>query len=278
MIKRKLNESPIAFRTEGEGIPLVLFHGFGGTHSHWDKLVPDLSKNFRVILPNLGPLTLGGFQLTFSEQVDLLHEFKRAIYHEFGKFHLCGISYGGALAWALAATDDDKWIEKLILINPMPPRPVKNIDSSSLKRLLWVARWSPTLWLYLCTPMAHRDLKKVAVEIRVDWVKRLPRFSEIFSRRQKMLFHLVARFSWILFNEDWNHWHKLFTNIRNETQIIHGENDHLFSWKTMKNFSKRFLNVHLTQLKGASHMAIHSSPIEIIECISRFVSEKKKAS
>jgi pimeloyl-ACP methyl ester carboxylesterase len=42
----------IYFKERGQGVPLVLLHGFCETHKIWDELIPELSKTCRVITPD----------------------------------------------------------------------------------------------------------------------------------------------------------------------------------------------------------------------------------
>ena len=37
----------------GEGAPLILLHGFPQNHMAWEKLAPDLAKDFHCIIPDL---------------------------------------------------------------------------------------------------------------------------------------------------------------------------------------------------------------------------------
>ena len=49
----ELNGIKMYYETYGSGSPLVLLHGFGGSGSTWAPIIPDLSKYFRVIVPDL---------------------------------------------------------------------------------------------------------------------------------------------------------------------------------------------------------------------------------
>lgn len=271
MSKTKLHDSPIAFEVQGSGPNLVLFHGFGGSHTHWNKLLPELAKNYRVILPNLGPLTLGSMKLTFGEQVEMLGDFKRAIKKEFGSFSIVGISYGGALGWALASCDDEMTIDRLILINPMPPYPISNMKSRSLKRLFFFGRWAPLLAIYLLTPIAHWDFHSVGSDIRVDWANKGTSFTKIYSRKQKMLFHMIERFSWILHNEDWAVWQNQIGKIEKPVRVIHGTLDRIFSLKTMDVILRKLKFGDLKLANQGTHLAIHSAPKDVLNFIKEFL-------
>jgi pimeloyl-ACP methyl ester carboxylesterase len=41
------------YQASGQGEPLVLLHGFGGSGARWASVVPELAKSYRVIVPDL---------------------------------------------------------------------------------------------------------------------------------------------------------------------------------------------------------------------------------
>ena len=270
MKKIQLYQSPISFCTEGSGPPIVLLHGFGGSHHHWSEVVPLLAQHYTVIMPNLGALTLGSIQLTFGEQVEMLQDFKREIFSKYGAFNLAGISYGGALAWGMAFEDDGS-IQNLILINPMPPNPMKHIQSSALKRLLWLGRVRSLLSLYMLLPFAYWDFHNVALDIRVEWVHRKPTLTQLFSRRQKMLFYLIQRFSWVVFSESWTPWLNKFKHVKIPALIIHGGKDRIFREKQALWIKENLKYSRLIELPEANHMAIVSHPKEVFGAIHAYV-------
>lgn len=47
------NGATIAFRDLGDGDALLLLHGFGGTGAMWNPLVSELSRHYRLIIPDL---------------------------------------------------------------------------------------------------------------------------------------------------------------------------------------------------------------------------------
>jgi pimeloyl-ACP methyl ester carboxylesterase len=53
MPSMNLNDSTVSFIDKGEGSPIVLLHGFCGSSHYWDKVIPILSENYRVIAPDL---------------------------------------------------------------------------------------------------------------------------------------------------------------------------------------------------------------------------------
>ncbi|PYI51107.1 alpha/beta fold hydrolase [Paenibacillus flagellatus] len=55
MNKLKLPERAmeVAYRDEGEGMPVLLLHGFCGSSSYWDAIIPLLAGHCRLIVPDL---------------------------------------------------------------------------------------------------------------------------------------------------------------------------------------------------------------------------------
>jgi pimeloyl-ACP methyl ester carboxylesterase len=48
-----VNGIQMYYETQGEGEPLVLLHGFSGSGGAWRRFVPELSKQYRLIVPDL---------------------------------------------------------------------------------------------------------------------------------------------------------------------------------------------------------------------------------
>ncbi|MEH7081877.1 alpha/beta hydrolase [Neobacillus drentensis] len=51
--KLKANDSSMAYIDSGEGKPIVLLHGFCGSSSYWEFVIPTLSADYRVIALDL---------------------------------------------------------------------------------------------------------------------------------------------------------------------------------------------------------------------------------
>lgn len=47
------NGIQIAFDDRGEGDPVILLHGFCGSSAYWEKIVPELESQYRIITPDL---------------------------------------------------------------------------------------------------------------------------------------------------------------------------------------------------------------------------------
>ena len=94
----------------GSGEPLLLIHGMGSSHSAWQLIVPELSKEFEVInidLPGHGNSKLpGGTRMDPTSLGKLLHEQMNQWGYE--TFHVVGNSLGGWASLEMAAAFPDQ--------------------------------------------------------------------------------------------------------------------------------------------------------------------------
>lgn|GEM_PF-121180 len=109
----------------GNGEPLVLLHGFGGSSYCFRHVGPELGKDFRVValdlngfgwtqrVPNPEAYTLAGQARLVLRVMDALG---------IAKAHVLGHSYGGAVALALAATAPQR-VASLVLVAAAVPSP-----------------------------------------------------------------------------------------------------------------------------------------------------------
>ncbi len=90
----------------GEGEPIFLIPGAFSTYRHWNKIIPFLSKHYKLFcIDYLGvgdsDKPRSGFKYTIEEQADLLREVIGEL--KISKVHIVGVSYGGAITLNLAA-------------------------------------------------------------------------------------------------------------------------------------------------------------------------------
>jgi 2-hydroxymuconate-semialdehyde hydrolase len=107
----------------GEGYPLVLLHGSGpgvSAYANWNKLFPILSKNRRMIAPDMVGFGYTdrpeGVKYNMNAWVQQTIDLFDAL--EIEKADLVGNSFGGALALAMAVKYPQR-IRKLILMGAM---------------------------------------------------------------------------------------------------------------------------------------------------------------
>ncbi|MGQ0504929.1 MAG: alpha/beta fold hydrolase [Myxococcaceae bacterium] len=108
----------------GEGRPLVLVHGLGGSALNWQALGPLLTRQGRVIavdLAGFGRTPLAGRQADIASNRDLLDAFLQTVVGE--PALLFGNSMGGLLA-LLQAAQNPSSVDGLVLVSPAVPLPL----------------------------------------------------------------------------------------------------------------------------------------------------------
>lgn len=107
----------LAYDQVGQGEPLVLIHGLGGSRGDWQLQLPAFQPHFRLILPDLrghgnspkppGPYRMGLFA---ADVASLLRRIGAR------PAHVLGVSLGGAVAQQMALDYPDL-VRSLVLVN-----------------------------------------------------------------------------------------------------------------------------------------------------------------
>jgi pimeloyl-ACP methyl ester carboxylesterase len=128
----ELHGDRIAYRDAGHGHALLLIHGMAGSSATWRAIIPQLSKQYRVIAPDLlghgmsakprGDYSLGAFAVFLRDLLDELRVDRATV---------VGQSLGGGIAMQFAHQHRD-YCERLALIGSGGLGP----DLSPLLRIL----------------------------------------------------------------------------------------------------------------------------------------------
>ncbi|WP_019412464.1 alpha/beta fold hydrolase [Paenisporosarcina sp. TG20] len=105
-----LSNLNLAYQDFGEGEPVVLLHGFCGSHLYWDKVISALANKNRVIVPDLpghgqSNFSKGNYEMEYM--ADTLKELLDRL--KLDKITLFGHSLGGYITLAFA----EKYEERL---------------------------------------------------------------------------------------------------------------------------------------------------------------------
>jgi len=127
-----LHGDRIAYRDAGHGHALLLIHGMAGSSDTWRAIIPQLSKKYRIIAPDLlghgmsakprGDYSLGAFAVFLRDLLDQLGVDRATV---------IGQSLGGGIAMQFAHQHRD-YCERLVLIGSGGLGP----DLSPLLRIL----------------------------------------------------------------------------------------------------------------------------------------------
>ncbi|XP_058079426.1 uncharacterized protein LOC131227638 isoform X2 [Magnolia sinica] len=97
---------------------LVLIHGFGGNARwQWEHQIRPLSKAFNVYVPDLiffGDSSSDGDERSIELQSRCMAEALKKVGLE--RYSVCGISYGGFVAYGMAMVHGEEAIEKVVIL------------------------------------------------------------------------------------------------------------------------------------------------------------------
>jgi len=134
----------LAYLDVGEGPPVILIHGFGGSLWQWEYQQAALSRSHRLITLDLigsGFSDKPDIDYTPDALVSSFSHFMEAL--QIPRASLVGNSMGAGLAIAMALAHPDR-VDRLVLISGLPNRVHDKLASPLIKRGL--DRWAPD-WL-----------------------------------------------------------------------------------------------------------------------------------
>ena len=160
----------LAYLDQGQGPPVVLLHGFGGSMWQWEYQQAELSVRHRVIT-----LDLIGSGLSDKPDMDYrpdrLVEFLRGFLDELHieRLSLVGNSMGAGLAMAFALTYPDR-VDRMVLISGLPPKVESKLVSPLMKRAVetkvpvWLAEFGNRL---VGSDATEKVLKEIVFDHRL---------------------------------------------------------------------------------------------------------------
>ena len=260
----------IPYQIYGQQGPLyVLIYGYGGNPKQWSAVVEELSKENRVVVPQLNSIYMSKDPLFFTVQVELILKFIEENFAD-EMVNLVGVSYGGLLSWALSL-QNPMLFTKVFLINPMLPSPLDHVKISELRFILRIPFNFQALSLLLATPMGKKFLSKTAMILGNESEDRVERIQNLSGRKLFFLTRLIHHFSWLIKNEDWRWWEKKSIGMQEKkctTNLIISQDDPLFSVNSYENFHSlhQFSNFHVIPAGG--HLLPISQPEKVCALVA----------
>lgn len=97
------------YETAGDGIPLVMLHGFSLDRRMWRYQADAFSQNYKLIMPDARGHGLSDVPLTDYAREDRTEDIQNLVNHlEIDRFHLLGFSMGGGDALAYAVDHQER--------------------------------------------------------------------------------------------------------------------------------------------------------------------------
>jgi pimeloyl-ACP methyl ester carboxylesterase len=258
LTRAEVNGHSVAYRTAGEGPPLVLLHGFLCDSRCWRRQLADLSDRFRVVAwdaPGAGSSSDPPDTFTIADWARCLAGFLDAVGIEMAQ--VLGLSWGGILAQEFYRLYPDR-VLALILCGAyagwkgsLPESACKErlercFAESSLPPEDFVPRWVPEFF----TEGAPRDLKEEMSIIVADF--------------HPLGFRLMAKSSADTDTTD------LLPRIKVPTLLLWGDDDRRCPLNIAEQFRDAIPNAELAVIANAGHVSNMEQPEQFSAQVRRF--------
>jgi 2-hydroxymuconate-semialdehyde hydrolase len=256
----------IAYIDEGEGPPLLLIHGIPSNGLMWREVIPELSKNFRVIAPDL--LNYGQSEMPESADVSINAQ-QRIL---FGLLDSLGIrranvvahDIGGGVAQLMAVEKPER-IDQLVLIDSVC------FDSWPIPEFEPLQKHGAEADMGLddFVEMIRGFLPKGVVDPQVMTKSVIELYTKPWSteKGKKAFFRNLRRLNseYTLAISD------TLSQLPHSTLIIWGEKDTFQKPEYGPRLEKAIPNSKLTVIDDVGHFLLEEKPTEISELILNFL-------
>ena len=244
----------LAYLDVGEGRPVIVIHGFGGSMWQWEHQQVPLSSAFRLLTPDLigsGLSAKPDIEYRPDEMLDYFVAFMDAL--NIQRAALVGNSMGAGLAIGMALEHPDR-VSKLVLIDGFPANVRERLTSPSIQRALdtpapsWLA--SLGNWLF-----GSLMIESVLKEMVHDPALLTPAVVERSNRNRQrpgvMRPLMTARGTLPLWETGYA---KRIGQIRHPTLIIWGEEDRVFPIAVGEDLHRTITPSSLVRIPNAGHI------------------------
>jgi pimeloyl-ACP methyl ester carboxylesterase len=124
----KLNNVQLHYKLEGSGPLVVMLHGFPEFWWSWRYQIPALTKNYRVVVPDMRGYNLSEKPKNVNDyRIPILIEDIRQLILTLGEqeAYIVGHDWGCIVSWAFAS-EHPEMVKKLAIINMPHPREVNH--------------------------------------------------------------------------------------------------------------------------------------------------------
>lgn len=254
-----VNGHRIAYLDEGQGPPLILIHGYGGSMWQWEYQ-QTLAAHFRVITPDLIGSGLSDKPDLDYRPEDLI-ESVRGLMDALGlsTASLVGNSMGAGVAIGMALTHPQR-VDRLVLIDGLPDHVRERLASPLMQRAVntrvpvWLARLGN--WLFPSTG-TEAVLKEIVFDHALLTSAVLDRSNR--NRRHPGLIAplLSIRDSLPLWER---HFATRFNEIHQPTLILWGEQDRLFPLQVGRDLHTAISQSKLIVIPNSGHIPQWEQP------------------
>ena len=245
---------------EGQGIPVLMIHGFGGSTQNFSKIAAALNGSFRVIR-----VDIPGFGLSDLPEMGENPEYVQ-MYRDYITFflnflhldslYLMGNSMGGGIAW-LAAGDHPEKVIKLVLVGS------GGYDTINIAGKLTMFKYTGVGRIF-DKGMPEFMSKRAALSIYADPQKMEPevwQLSNHFMNREGNIQNMLALVTEQQFPDT-----NLIRRVKCPTLIVWGKEDNVIPVEHAEKFHRDIENSQVIIYEPCGH-------VPMMECHEQFTSD-----
>lgn len=259
----------IHYTDNGQGIPILMIHGFGGSHKDFKDLDSLMSNEYRIIR-----IDLPGFGLSdFPGEVNSSINFNKAYSDFFDYFltelkldslYVMGNSLGGMMAWYLALQHPTQ-VKKLVLFNSA------GYSIDEVRKTAGINRFSnPILKLFLRRGipyfMTKTGINRVYYQKNIKTEDKTKRTNDIWNKKGNLNQIISMANSGQALDES------LIKNIKIPTLIIWGKEDVVIDSKFAEKFHQDIENSQLIIYDSCGHVPMTEMPEKVYTDVEKFLS------
>jgi pimeloyl-ACP methyl ester carboxylesterase len=252
---------PILHSTiKGEGVPLLILHGYFGMGDNWKSLGNRFSETYEVHLIDQRNHGRSFHEELFNYEVMVKDLYNYIEYHQLESVHLIGHSMGGKTAMLFAVTYPEL-VDKLIIVDITPRRyePHHNAILAGLNAIDFSIQNSRVL--------VDQKLSEFISETGV----RQFLLKNVFWKEKGQLAYRFNLDSLTANNSEVGEALPSFTVFEKETLFLKGANSDYITEDEAPIIAAHFLNSNIVEIKNAGHWLHAENPIEFYEEVCRFL-------
>lgn len=269
---RRLSYAAMGLEHDPARSPVILLHGFGGFFMDWPRVMAPVSHHTRVYaldLPGWGFSEPNPNSRAMEDDVHVIRKF----IHRMGLRNviLVGLSYGGGVAWASAALGVP-FLQRVILLNPMPPHPLRYLRSPVYRSIFFmnlvesIGYWShramnKSQYKVICRENLLNDrlLDSFYLDLAYLVIKqpKIPFMLGTHARGARRL--------------NWNDWEHRLAGARVPVSILQGLDDRIFSLESARFLQGLIPHSELIEVPSCGHAMVFDRPKVVSDHILRFI-------
>lgn len=238
----QVNDVELHYEEYGEGMPLVLLHGFGGCTQNWHPFTDELSKHYRLIVVDLrghGYSTNPSNTFTHREAASDVFQLLDSL--GIDRFSAMGISTGGMTLLHMATSQPTR-IDAMVLVSATTHYP----------------------------DQARAIMRRVSFRTMPLDIREM--YRECAKRGDEQIHQLTTQFN--AFHSDYDDMNfaaESLATISARTLVVHGDRDAFFPVEIPVSIYRAIPNAELWIIPGGDHVPIYDAAVPFTSIALRFL-------